>query len=87
MDLAALCRYSGGMKKITIRLDDELHARIEQAAGRDDRSLNGEVAWLLKAGLDASRSELPRCLASHPDHPTRMVCTRPAGHEGAHVWD
>lgn len=43
------------MKKITIRLDDELHARIEQAADHDDRSLNGEVAWLLKAGLDASK--------------------------------
>lgn len=43
------------MKKITIRLDDELHARIEQAATQEDRSLNGQITWLLKAGLDASK--------------------------------
>lgn len=55
MDLAALCRYSGGMKKITVRLGDELHARIEQAAGREKRSLNGQIEWLLLAGLDASK--------------------------------
>lgn len=55
LDVVALCHFTDGMKKTTIRLDDDLHDRVEQAAARDDRSFNGEVAWLLKAGMDASR--------------------------------
>lgn len=47
--------YSGRMKVLTIRLDDDLHARIKEVADRDARSLNGQITWLLKAGLDASR--------------------------------
>jgi predicted ArsR family transcriptional regulator len=27
------------------------------------------------------------CPASHPDHPTRMVCTLERGHKGDHSWD
>jgi hypothetical protein len=44
------------VKKITIRLhDDDLHARIVQAAAREKRSLNGQIEWLLQAGMDASK--------------------------------
>jgi hypothetical protein len=41
------------MRNLNIRLPDPLHERLKQAAECDDRSLNGEILWLLKAGLDA----------------------------------
>jgi predicted HicB family RNase H-like nuclease len=44
--------YSGYMKNVNVRMEDDLHARVKDAAAADDRSLNGEIAWLLKAGLD-----------------------------------
>jgi hypothetical protein len=40
------------MKNLNVRLTDGLHARVKQAAETDDRSLNGQVTWLLKLGLD-----------------------------------
>jgi predicted HicB family RNase H-like nuclease len=40
------------MRNLNIRLPDPLHERLKQAAARDDRSLNGEILWLLKIGLD-----------------------------------
>jgi hypothetical protein len=40
------------MKNVNVRLGDDLHARVKDAAATDERSLNGEIAWLLKAGLD-----------------------------------
>lgn len=43
------------MKVLTIRLDDELHARVKQAADREARSLNGQIAWLLQAGLQIAK--------------------------------
>jgi predicted HicB family RNase H-like nuclease len=41
-------------KKITIRVPDEVHAALVQAAKDDDRSLNAEILALLKLAL-ASR--------------------------------
>jgi hypothetical protein len=40
------------MKNLNVRLTDSLHARLKQAAEADDRSLNGQISWLLKLGLD-----------------------------------
>jgi hypothetical protein len=39
------------MKNINVRLEDELHAQLKEAAGEDSRSLNGEIITLLKSGL------------------------------------
>ena len=40
------------MKVLTIRLDDDTHARAAAAAERDSRSLNGQLNWLIKEALD-----------------------------------
>jgi len=36
----------------TVRIDDELQAQVKQAASEDERSLNGEITWVLKVGLE-----------------------------------
>lgn len=46
-------------KNVNVRLDDDLHAQLKAAAAEDDRSLNGEIAWLLKAGLRARTRSWP----------------------------
>lgn len=43
--------HNGCMTQFTIRLPDELHEQIKQVAGDDERSLNGEIVWLLRVGL------------------------------------
>jgi hypothetical protein len=40
------------MKVMTIRIDDELHADVTQAAQADGRSVNREIAYLLRAALE-----------------------------------
>ena len=40
------------MAQFTIRIDDELHARIKAAAAEDKRSRNGEIEWLLQVALE-----------------------------------
>ncbi|HEX5497551.1 MAG TPA: Arc family DNA-binding protein [Mycobacteriales bacterium] len=37
--------------KITVRIPDDLHARIVTAAQADRRSLNGEILWLVEQAL------------------------------------
>lgn len=49
--MAAQCRYSGGMAKVTIRIPDELHDDIKELADRSRRSLNSEIVWLLEQAL------------------------------------
>ena len=39
--------------KITIRVPDEVHQALRDAAGDDSRSLNGEIVYLLKCALAA----------------------------------
>ncbi len=39
------------MKNVNVRLDDELHARVKESADTEGRSLNSQIAWLLKLGL------------------------------------
>jgi predicted HicB family RNase H-like nuclease len=54
------------MVKLTVRIDDpELHRQLEVAASEDERSLNGEIVWLLRAGLD-SRSTPKGAPTVHP---------------------
>jgi hypothetical protein len=45
--------HSGCMASFTIRIPDELKARVEDAAVRDKRSVNKEVEYLLDAILTA----------------------------------
>ena len=39
------------MKNVNVRIPDELHVRIQQAAETDRRSLNAEILWLIEQGL------------------------------------
>jgi len=39
------------MKNINVRLPDDLHAQLVQAAQEDTRSLNGEIIHLLRLAL------------------------------------
>ena len=38
---------------ISVRLPQDLHDALKAAAGEDERSLNGEILWLLRAALSA----------------------------------
>jgi hypothetical protein len=40
------------MIRFTLRLPEDLHARLTQAAAEDQRSIHGEILWLLVAALD-----------------------------------
>ena len=40
------------MATLTLRIPDAMKARIEQAAEEDVRSVNEEITWLVKVGLD-----------------------------------
>jgi hypothetical protein len=51
MFLAAWCDYSAAMKRLYLRLDDDLHERLVAAAETDRRSLNAEITWLLEWSL------------------------------------
>jgi hypothetical protein len=39
------------MKHATLRLPDELHSALVQAAKQDKRSLHAEILWLLERGV------------------------------------
>lgn len=40
------------MKHISLRLPDDLHALVVEAAQQDTRSLNGEIIHLLRLALE-----------------------------------
>jgi hypothetical protein len=40
------------MPKLNVRLPDDLHAALTDAAAEDERSLNGEILWLLRDALE-----------------------------------
>jgi Arc-like DNA binding domain len=40
------------MATLTVRIPDEMHERVKRAADEDVRSVNEEIAWFIKTGLD-----------------------------------
>jgi predicted HicB family RNase H-like nuclease len=44
-------------KKITIRISDDLHQKLIEAARRDTRSINGEIITLLEKALIDCKKE------------------------------
>lgn len=45
--------YDGYMvRHLSLRIPEDLLARLHAAAERDHRSVNGEALWLLERGLD-----------------------------------
>ena len=45
--------YTGPMPEMHLRLPDDLHAALKAAAEQDERSMNGEILWLLRSALAA----------------------------------
>lgn len=45
------------MKRITIRIEDDLHERLRTAAEHDHRSVHGQLLWILERALTDSREE------------------------------
>lgn len=39
------------MKRISLRMPDDLHAQVQQAAERDQRSLHAQILWLIQQSL------------------------------------
>ena len=47
------------MKNFNIRLPDNLHERLKQAAADDRRSAHAEILWLIEKGLDERQGDAP----------------------------
>ena len=47
------------MKHVNLRLPDDLHALLVEAAKTDDRSLNSEIIHLLRQALDNRDGDSP----------------------------
>ena len=47
----AKTKSDGAEKKVTIRIPEDLHRLLVEAAKQDERSLNAEVVVLLRKGL------------------------------------
>ena len=45
------------MIRITLRLPDDVHARLVAQAGTDRRSLNSEIVHLLEVALDTAEGD------------------------------
>jgi hypothetical protein len=45
------------MKRINLRLDDDLHARLKESAEQDDRSMQQQIVWLLKGALSILKEQ------------------------------
>jgi len=53
LDMRPLRLHTGCMAQFTIRIPDELRGTIIAAAEADERSMNGEITWLLRVGIVA----------------------------------
>jgi hypothetical protein len=42
---------------VSLRLADDVRSAVEQAAQEDERSMHGELVWLLKLGLQARAAQ------------------------------
>jgi hypothetical protein len=47
------------MRRIDLRIDDQLYERLVEAGRRDHRSINREIIALLEAQLDARARQHP----------------------------
>lgn len=47
-----LCHYGGGMASTTLRLPDDLYAKVVQQAQRDRRSVNAQLVWLIEHAVE-----------------------------------
>ncbi|MEX5634788.1 toxin-antitoxin system HicB family antitoxin [Parafrankia sp. FMc2] len=69
--MAPFSPHNGVVKQVKLRLPDDLHARLVEAAQREDRSLNGQIVHLLRRSLDAGspggESASPAPLRGRPD--------------------
>lgn len=80
------CHTDGVPKqtRLTLRLDEELYTSLVQRAAQDHRSLNREIAYLLKQALfpaadaDAYRDSRSSLLAM-PRHTVRGIGRPPRG--------
>lgn len=46
-----------GMKKLTIRLDDDQHARLAALAKANQRSVNKQVIWIIEQVTSGQKSQ------------------------------
>lgn len=44
------------MKKFTLRIPDDLHEAIRLSAEREQRSMHGQIIWLLRKALEQERN-------------------------------
>jgi plasmid stability protein len=61
------------VKRLWLRLPDELHQKIKAAAARERRSLHNEIVCLLERSLAAETSQPGAIVASDPSRPGRPV--------------
>jgi len=40
--------YNDAMKRVSLRLPDELHKALKELATQENRSLNGQIIYILK---------------------------------------
>jgi hypothetical protein len=45
------------MVSYTLRIPDELYQQIKQAAERDQRSIQGQILWLVGQGLSEGQQQ------------------------------
>ena len=48
------------MKRLTLRLSDNLHAELKQISAQENRSLHGEIIHRLKRALEQKNSSNPK---------------------------
>jgi hypothetical protein len=51
------------MKKLSLRIPDDLHAALAEWAKRDRRSLHAQILWLLQQAAEVDRKVQPSELA------------------------
>jgi len=63
MDLVAYSQLGGtmtSMKRLTLRLSEALHLALKELSIQEDRSLHGEIVYLLKQMVGNEKHRVPR---------------------------
>jgi hypothetical protein len=58
------------MRRITLRVSDEVHTAFSEWADREQRSLHGQVLWVLQKALEGEQGRL-RTKEVKPSHETQ----------------